>query len=218
MGDQGKRRPAQKGRTRQPTLSYLVGPGIPESGKQSAHTAPGEKPPAPQAAQTTASEPPAPESAAPEMVLNVDEQPTPPRLPIIPKEPPAAEPPGQQRPIVLAREQWMYPSTEETVEKFLSDIAEIAAPPVQERQESASPAFLPMPHVSSEAASRKKASATPFLSEMQAATPTTGTRPKRPRQRRSVLRRQRVIWAAAISGGLALIVLAAILAFVLLRR
>lgn len=218
MGEQGKRRTEQKGRTRRPTLSYLVGPGIPESGKQNAHKAPGEKPPAPQAAQTPASEPAAPETAAPERVLDADEQPTPPRLTAIPKETPAAKPPDQKRHIVPSREQWVYPSTEETVEKFLSDIAEIAPPPVQERQESAPAAFLPMPHVSSEAASRKKASATPFLSEMQAATPTTGTRPKRPRQSRRVLRRKRVIWAAAISGGLALIVLAALLAFVLLRR
>jgi hypothetical protein len=103
------------------------------------------------------------------------------------------------------------------VGKFLSDIAEFASPPVQERHESAPPPFF-IPPVSSEAASRKKASATPFLSEIQSASPLTSARPKRPRLRSRFLRRQRAIWVAAIAGALVLIVLAALLAFVLLWR
>jgi hypothetical protein len=216
VGQQEKQRIHQNGRSRRPALSYLAG-SIPESDKQHVYSAPDEEQPAPQATQPPASEPAAPEPAAPESRLNADEQPTPPRLPVAPKESPAPAP-DQTRQNAASREQWKPPSTEETVGKFLSDIAEIAPPPVHERQESAPPPFFPIPTVSSEAASRKKASATPFLSEIQSATPSTSTRPKRPRMRSRFLRRRRAIWAAAIAGALVLIVLGTLIAFVLLRR
>ena len=230
MGQQGKRRIDQKGRPRRTAPLYQAEPGIPEPGKQGAHSAPGEEQPAPQTAQPPASEPAAPQAgtlfsdadayqspAAPESALDIDEQPTPPRLPIVPKASPASAP-DQSWQTAASREQWTPPSTEETVEKFLSDIAEIAPPPARERQESQPPAFFPIPNVSAEAASRKKASATPFLSEIQSATPSIGAKPKRPHKRPRFLRRRRAIWAAAIAGMLALIVLAALLAFVLLRH
>ncbi len=219
MGYQEKQQIDQNGRSRPPALSHLTGPDTPESDKQHAHISPGEEQPAPPAAQPPASEPAAPEPAAPESGLDADEQPTPPRAPSMPKQAPAPKPtPGQTRQTAASPDRWLPPSTEETVGKFLSDIAEIAPPPVHERHESAPPPLFPIPAVSSEAASRKKASATPFLSEIQSAAPITSARPKRPRVRSKFLRRRRAIWAAAITGALVLIVLAALLAFILLRR
>lgn len=232
MGQQEKRRIEQKGRPRRPAPSEQAEPGIAEPDKQSAPSAPGKEQPAPQAAPPPAAEPAVPPTetltsnagdhqspAAPEDALDIDEQPTPPRLPIVPKESPDPAPASDQTwQTAVSREQWTPPSTEETVGKFLSDIAEIAPLPARERQESLSPAFFPIPSVSSEAASRKKASATPFLSEIQSATSAPGAKPKRPRKRARSLRRRRAIWAAVIAGMLVLIVLAALLAFVLLRH
>lgn len=215
MGQQEKRQIDHKGRPRRPALSYLAGPGIPESEKQHAHIAPDEGQPAPQPETLISGADTSQAPAAPLSALEADEQPTPPRAPVIPKQPPA---PGQTQQTAASRDRWKPPSTEETVGKFLSDIAEIAPPPVHERQESAPPAFFPIPSVSSEAASRKKASATPFLSEIQSAAPSTGARLKRQHRRRRSLLRRRAFWVAAIAVVLVLMVLAALFAFVLLRR
>jgi hypothetical protein len=126
--------------------------------------------------------------ALPPDMLDVDERPTPPRLPrvtkTLPALPPAAPilPPAAQEPAApalppasattetqaIADADLMAPPAEDLVAKFLSDVASMEPPPARERAETVPlPAFLPPPSTTPEAAARKKARAQPFLSRLQ---------------------------------------------------
>src|SRR5262249_15777067 len=80
-------------------------------------------------------------------------------------EPAAPAPPPEPG---LADIEWMPQLAEDRVARFLSDVAESGTASPQERDMSASPAFLPPLSVSPEESERKKARTAPFLSQVRA--------------------------------------------------
>ena len=187
-----------------------TGPLKPQTGQQSAHPAPGSKQQKQQPAQT-------PEAAArsqmpqnTKVALDPDEQPTPPRLAAAPKTPPGSAP-AQPASTTVPRDGWMPPA-EDTVAKFLSDVADIAPQPARERPEETSPTFFLASSISPEEAKRKREGAQPFWSEMQSAhlaNQETGGITK-PLSLRARFARRRVIWIPIIVGIVLLGLLAAL--------
>jgi hypothetical protein len=123
---------------------------------------------------------------------------------------PAAHTPGPTQPsdptAALANLGWMPPA-EDQVARFLSDVADIAPPPVRGREDTG-PHFVLPAAISPEEAQRKKAKADPFWSQvvatpMEQPEPVAPTRP-RPTRKRSRIR-GRTRWLL-VSGGIVLLV------------
>lgn len=129
-----------------------------------------------------------------------------------PAAPPAhmpgtTEPPDPAE--ALANLEWMPPA-EDQVARFLNDVADIAPPPVREREGTA-PHFVPPPAISPEEAQRKKAKADPFWSQvvatpMEQPEPVVPARPRRPTRKR-FRQRGRLRWWLVGGGVLLLVVL-----------
>lgn len=108
----------------------------------------------------------------------------------------------------LANLGWMPPA-EDQVARFLNDVADIAPPPVREREGNV-PHFVP-PAISPEEARRKKAKADPFWSQvvatpMEQPQPIAPARPRRATRRRS-RRGGRARWFLVAGGILLLVVI-----------
>ncbi len=94
--------------------------------------------------------------------------------------------------------------------QFLSDVADIAPPPMRERQGSATPGFVLPAATSPEEAERKKAKAEPFWSQVVAtpmgqpvSTPPASAR----RITRKRARRHRIRWVVLVVAILALAII-----------
>jgi hypothetical protein len=151
-----------------------------------------------------------------------EQQPTPPRVSGTPRktrilperqtsEPPApaAQAPGTAEPpdpaAALADLNWMPPA-EDQVARFLNDVADIAPPPVREREGTRLPGFVLPSAISPEEARRKKAKAEPFWSQV-VATPMEHPAPTSTRPRGGTRKRSRLLrWLGLIGGILILVI------------
>lgn len=151
---------------------------------------------------------------------DADEQPTPPRLRRVPPKsdaPPPEAPAAPRRSTTrklsappegsLADMAWM-PPVEDRVAQFLSDVADIPAPPPRAREGSPGSSFVLPAATSPEEARRKKARAEPFWSQIEA-TPMEPPAPAPPRTRRAWHRRGRLrLWLVLSAASLILVVVA----------
>jgi hypothetical protein len=119
-----------------------------------------------------------------------------------------SEPLGPAAP--LTDMDWMPPA-EDQVARFLSNVADIAPPPVREREGQRAPGFFLHEAISPEEVKRKKAKAEPFWSQVVATPmeqPTPPSHPARPRRARRQRLRIGKKWLLLIGGILVLLVIA----------
>lgn len=105
---------------------------------------------------------------------------------------------------------WMPPA-EDQVARFLSNVADIAPPPVREREGQRAPGFFLHEVISPEEMKRKKAKAEPFWSQVVATPmeqPTPPSHPARPRRARRQRLRIGKKWLLLIGGILVLLIIA----------
>jgi hypothetical protein len=127
---------------------------------------------------------------------------------------PPAPAPGPAEPLgpaaALTDMDWM-PRAEDQVARFLSNVADIAPPPVREREGQRAPGFILPSAISPEEVKRKKAKAEPFWSQVvatpmeQPTPPAHSAHPRRARRQRLRIGKK---WLLLIGGILVLLIIA----------